>query len=461
MKASSATRNLELFLTFAAIIAFTWPLWVYGYPLLYSDSGTYLISAKIGSIPIDRPYTYSYFLVFFAKLVGVYALPIIQASLVLYFSERFLAQHILKGIPRSVGLLLLIAVALLTGLPHLVCQLMPDLFTPFLFFLSWNIMAKQGWKKAIVDIFFLLFVVATHSSHLLLALFILPLSALSHYFIYKERRVFQKLALMIAVWMIIPSVNLLQSGRYFLSDSSRVFFVASMQNAGVLTPHLETHCGEEGVPEFLCAEKTALKEMSGNDILWASDILMDSACLAQGGWGNCWKVRNEELKPFMQSWWKDENTRNAYLHHAWKATWQQFFDFGIGMISSQKEGSAPHSVLKEFFPNDLAKYEEADQYEHDLYFHGSSKTQWWTLVLSMCMLPVLFLVGLRNKKWKKEWSWMLLGLFLFLLVNAAVCGVLSNPVDRYQARVIWMVPFIVLGMGLSVFWPVTSNERTS
>jgi hypothetical protein len=31
-----------------------------------------------------------------------------------------------------------------------------------------------------------------------------------------------------------------------------------------------------------------------------------------------------------------------------------------------------------------------------------------------------------------------------LLVNAAVCGVLSTPHDRYQSRVIWLLPFVAV-----------------
>jgi hypothetical protein len=31
-----------------------------------------------------------------------------------------------------------------------------------------------------------------------------------------------------------------------------------------------------------------------------------------------------------------------------------------------------------------------------------------------------------------------------LLANASICGILSNPHDRYGARLIWLAPFIVL-----------------
>ena len=37
---------------------------------------------------------------------------------------------------------------------------------------------------------------------------------------------------------------------------------------------------------------------------------------------------------------------------------------------------------------------------------------------------------------------------VLLLVNAAVCGALSAPVPRYQARLIWLVPAVAMLGGL-------------
>jgi len=289
-------------------------------------------------------------------------------------------------------------------------------------------------------------------------LILIPCLALARYYLDRDKKIINKLALLIGVWMIIPIVNFTHAGRFYLSDSSRVFFAASLHNAGILTPWLERHCGEEQAPEFLCANQEQLKGMDGNGILWGSDILMDSSCLSQSGWGYCWRVRNEELGPFMKNWWKDDISRDAYLQYAWKATWQQTFDYGIGMISSQKEGSAPYTVLDHHYPKDLKRYKSSDQYDHDLFFHGQSKTQWWTVLLSLIALLFLVLIGMRNGRWKKEWTMMLICLFVFLLANAAVCGILSNPVDRYQARVIWLIPFLTMTLGMSVFRNDTSKK---
>ena len=41
--------------------------------------------------------------------------------------------------------------------------------------------------------------------------------------------------------------------------------------------------------------------------------------------------------------------------------------------------------------------------------------------------------------------WEFAGLVLVgVVLNAAVCGMLSGPEDRYQARVVWLVPLLAL-----------------
>jgi hypothetical protein len=38
-----------------------------------------------------------------------------------------------------------------------------------------------------------------------------------------------------------------------------------------------------------------------------------------------------------------------------------------------------------------------------------------------------------------------------VIVNAAVCGILSGPADRYESRVLWLLP--LLGLLTVAAWP--------
>jgi hypothetical protein len=64
-------------------------------------------------------------------------------------------------------------------------------------------------------------------------------------------------------------------------------------------------------------------------------------------------------------------------------------------------------------------------------------------LLGMALLPLVMLLG-----WRRRGDFADLGLLattvaLALLGNAAVCGTISNPHDRYGSRIAWIAPFVV------------------
>jgi len=69
------------------------------------------------------------------------------------------------------------------------------------------------------------------------------------------------------------------------------------------------------------------------------------------------------------------------------------------------------------------------------------------VLVSFLFILVLLIFWKHGKAEKNKWVMLSLALLLFLLLNAAVCGILSSPVDRYQARVIWLVPLLALVIG--------------
>lgn len=447
MSLSRRDRFITLLSNLLALPILCWPLWKYGFPFLYSDSGTYLIAKKWGIIPIDRPVAYSDFISFIADLSSVYLLPVFQAVLVLYVLHVFIRYAFDFKLFAGASAVIAVVLALTTGLPHHINQLMPDLLTPLLLLIAYLLLVRRDFlpKIHLILLWILLgWICATHSTHMLLIILLAPFMWL----VFRKKtgkRGWVRLASVLLVGAFsMPINNLLHSGRFYYSDSSRVFLTASLHTAGVLEPWLDKHCGEENAPAFLCDHQDEIRQISGNDILWGSELLVDSICLAEGGWGNCWKVRNQELKPLVSSWWKDPEILKPWLAYAFQTTGKQCVDFGIGMISSQKEGTAPYNVLNEAWQKDLPRYTSSKQFESDLYFYQDSKRQLWMVILSSIIL--LFFVFVRKSTFPPLYKQnpLLLSLLFFLIANAAVCGVLSNPLDRYQARVIWLIPCFAL-----------------
>ena len=72
----------------------------------------------------------------------------------------------------------------------------------------------------------------------------------------------------------------------------------------------------------------------------------------------------------------------------------------------------------------------------------------------MALLPVIVLLALRRQSLAADIGELAAAVTLALLANAFVCGALSNPHDRYGARMVWLA-------GLAVASPWRWPDRTA
>lgn len=115
----------------ASAVLLLWPALWNGYPIVFADTGTYLSQAIHRHAGWDRPVFYSMFMLPLHATLTVWPVVIVQALLaawLLWLVTRSLAPNV-PGIAFVGGAGVL---AVCTWLPWLVCELMPDLFTPLL-----------------------------------------------------------------------------------------------------------------------------------------------------------------------------------------------------------------------------------------------------------------------------------------------------------------------------------------
>src|SRR5260370_23252648 len=86
-----------------------------------------------------------------------------------------------------------------------------------------------------------------------------------------------------------------------------------------------------------------------------------------------------------------------------------------------------------------APYLQSRQAQETLHEEFFTSVQEWTVMASLVVIAVWTL-------FVRQWSRRVVGLtaiIVFVVIaNAAVTGILSNVEDRYQARVIWLVPLV-------------------
>ena len=62
----------------------------------------------------------------------------------------------------------------------------------------------------------------------------------------------------------------------------------------------------------------------------------------------------------------------------------------------------------------------------------------------MALLPLIVLLAWRESAQPRRSGELAATSALALLANAFVCGALSNPHDRYGARLVWLAAFAVI-----------------
>lgn len=422
-----------------AYLFLIWPALLNGYPYLYFDSGTYIIAAFTGDIPIDRPVLYSYFLRYSSFGYSLFIALSIQIIIVLHCIWIFLKRVAKLDQAHFALLFVALILGLFSSLSFVSSWLIPDIFSALLFLILLNLFhTKDRIEKGIL-FFYLLLAIGVHSTDLVLFAVWFPLS----YLLYSSNKNWKTLSKNVLLFVlgigIIPLINYSVKGEFFYSKSSNLFLGGSLFEMGVAQEYLSRNCEE--APEFLCNENGAF-EGGSIDFLWMENSpLIDSACLARGGWGRCWEEKNDSMARFVRNLVSDRQSLHYLIPKVLESFDRQWCMMEVDPLAPQGKGSVVYGPLTEHFPADKEYYESAKQFTQDLYFWNLNKMQYVLLILCLILSPVLYVYG------KKQNSNMLKLLFfclLYITFNAFVCGVLSTPVNRYQSRVIWLLPLISL-----------------
>jgi hypothetical protein len=99
-----------------------------------------------------------------------------------------------------------------------------------------------------------------------------------------------------------------------------------------------------------------------------------------------------------------------------------------------------YGIIERYMPTAVPAMRAARQQHGEVSFHFLNEMQVPVALISMLLLPVIVLAG------RGEYGDLRLAaatVIVALLANAVVCGVISNPHDRYGARLAWIATFAV------------------
>lgn len=217
------------------------------YPIVYSDTGTYIHSGFENIVPNDRPIFYGLLVRHISLSRSLWLVVLFQGLLISYLIRKTLELYLPNKDISGLFLFSVIFLTLFTGVSAIVSQVIPDVFTP-VSFLCLIILLRNEIKIRSGIIISIIYIISlsVHLSNLfihiatlsVIMLFMLIQRIRKRNLIYGAKRVILCWSLIIGTLLIIPAVNYSFSGKYRISEGSHVFMINHLYETGILTDYL-------------------------------------------------------------------------------------------------------------------------------------------------------------------------------------------------------------------------------
>ena len=420
-----------------ATLVLLWPALWNGYPIVFADSGTYLSQAVHRYLGWDRPVFYSLFLLPLHLTLTTWPIVIAQALLtasVLHLLCRVLdCRHWV--LPALAGVL-----ALTSWLPWLVCQVMPDVFTPLLVLVLCLLVMCPDRLSHAEKIWLVLlstFMIAAQQSSVPLSLILLaalvPLRRRLGARAPLRWRLVVAPPLLAAVALL--AANLAGHGRLSLSPYGNMFVLARVIYDGPGLAVLRRDC--PAAAWRLCPFVDRLPATS-DEFLWQPD----SPVVLAGGH----KAVSAEADAIIAAALRDQPTVELRALLANFGDQLQRFASGDGLEAWPAEVSP--WIARDFPTREWASYQAARQQR------GKLAVPVWLARLHrvVALIGVGLCVALLPLALRRRLpvAGFLVAVLLALPASALITGGLSTPHDRYQSRVMWLAPCIAALAGVTL-----------
>src|SRR5262249_21818067 len=109
-----------------------------------------------------------------------------------------------------------------------------------------------------------------------------------------------------------------------------------------------------------------------------------------------------------------------------------------------------YAIIQRYTPEVVPALRAARQQHGEIGFDVINRLHVPLALAAMVLLPVLLLAA-ANRPELARLRMLAATVAASILINATVCGALSNPHDRYGARLAWLAPLTILLAPISVW----------
>ena len=401
------------------------------FPLLQWDTGGYLARWYEGTLVPSRAVVYGLMLNLGAPL-SFWPVLLVQAAATVWVVALMLRVHGLGERP----LLLfgtLTALSLLTTLPWLTSILLTDIFCGLgVFGLYMLLMRGDGLSGAerIGLIVLAAVAAATHSATIAVLMALMAAAALL--WLIDAKRMPARAVLRGVIALVLGAVMVLAADyavakRLAWTPGGFALSFGRMLQDGIVTKYLDDHCPDPALQ--LCAYKEQLPDDA--DVWFWGNTLFNKLGRFAGLDKEMEKIAVGSLIEYP----------GLQIKTAAIATARQLIDVhtGEGVLTTIWH---TYGIVRDYAPQLAPTMDAARQQHGEISFTAINALQYPIALMSMALLPAILLLAWRRRV-AAAIAELATWVSLTLLANAFVCGALSNPHDRYGARVVWLASFAV------------------
>lgn len=407
------------------------PAVVNGYPLVNSDTSTYISSGFTPDAPWDRPITYG-LLAYIFSLFGVSLwLTVLMQGYIVSWLVSLTVKRIAGAWKPLLFFCLMVFLSLLTGLSWVTSQLIADVYTGIVTICMYLLLSGGQSRTNTFLLYMLYFVaVATHTSHLVMCVVSLMLLLLIRKwaFPYMPQKSVYKPVLI----MLLLTLSTLGIMSACIAKSKAMFAMASFLDKGVLQPALQDFCTD--TTYNICKYKDNLPD--ANKFMWDAD----GPTLREGGW----RVTQKEYEHIVNRIYTTPEYLGMFIKQAAYFSLLQLGSFKIGDGNTPfPEGSNVAETIKTYMPGEHRQFVNSKQNRnnitgslavYNLVFYG---------VVIISVLGLAYFILAHRRVLPAAFLQALVVFVVCIVVNSWACGTFSQVVGRYGDRIIWLIPMLV------------------
>jgi len=223
---------------------------------------------------------------------------------------------------------------------------------------------------------------------------------------------------------MLLSINFALSGNFAWTPGGYGLVFARMLQDGIVTRYFDTHCAEQKLK--LCPYRHELPR-DADDFLWSGGVFDRLGRFSGLG---------DEMRDVVLGSLVEYPAQQIEAALADTAEQLVMVASGEGVITSIWH---TYGIIDRYLPSIGPVMRAARQQHGELSFDTLNALHVPVALMSMLALPWMIWFGRRNDF--SDLAGLATTVAIALLANAAVCGALSGPHDRYGARIVWIATF--------------------